>query len=416
MGGGNGGGNNLMSLLSALGGGGGNPFGGAPSRGGPSASIGGGNPADFFSMLAQAMDSDDSDGNAPDQVVPWYFRPTFYNQDDATIIAAFQGATEAEKRAIATALDANGTSVFGHLAHADCLAGLQYLTSGQDGYRIDIKNLPQESPNILIRACCNCSNNVARYLLGLGVEQFIPAFLSSAGTCSPGCEVKEYTDVLNACVSALNNDLALEVLERFPLSACTDVQRYGGHKPSSLAMRAVKRNNLALVRALANKGVDFNQVCCAAGDTAVQWAAFVGATDVMVFLIKHLNINIDAPQGKRNRYLIQEAFEKDHLFTVAVLLRMGASTKCRVSAGQGKTVSILEAMITSGKWSSWISLALLAQPGLSNARVDQVCGDRSLPHKTIGEMIAFLDSNNDYAVRSLAVHPVFQAAQRVDLN
>ena len=365
-----------------------------------------GGPQDFLSTLMRLVDQAIGSRSMPatDEDLPWYAQADTYNNNDATVVELFKKVVSQEDRnKILAFKDRQGCTIFARLAAANLTGVMAFLCSPEGwGWGV-MKKLPQDKPNILVRAIQAFSNEFALYLLNSGVDTFLPTALFNV---KGDDDCIGYSDALRTSIQCCNTKLACELLPHYSINTLTDNCRYqaGGE---SVAIFAARRNNLEVVKAMIKHGVDFSTTVCGQGETACSWAAYSGATDVLLFLIRHYKININTPLGSKNRYLIQEAFGNGCQVTFAALCLFGADCTVRI---KGEPLIML--ILANENVATYMGLLLSAQPCLTFKRLSDLCGDNNIPHCTVAESLSQQDLSNDLRVRLCASTDVYDAVER----
>lgn len=340
--------------------------------------------------------------NDEDEDAPWYAYTELLNRTDDDLVTRFDTLTPDEVRHIANYVSTSRKqnmvrgSVFAALVQANALRPLKHLLRLCG---MDVADLPQcRGMNELLLAVQCHSNDTAVFLMESRVCRYDPTILHEAASNNT-----ELSDALRTAVLADNTELALRVLPQFTVAMLTNSKRYGrladGRPCKSIALLAIVHNNVTLIKALEDRGVDFSQVCDSSGETAVQWAAFQGSNAALIHLVRKYNIDVNAPQGQAGRRLAGELVvcrntNPNKPSTLATLLYLKAdlmlSMYGQATFGNGKTL-LGELLDCNHKPDSeWLPLATVAlsmrADWLDVPQNDVFC-DRMLTHITLRQAL-----------------------------
>jgi len=321
--------------------------------------------------------------------MPFYGTRAFYNQSDVAMIVAFRSCSS-ETRKAALAYKSNypidhpfyihGT-VIAALVRINAIKVLQYMSLPitQGGWGLDVSDLSAE-PNLLIMAVRQHSNDVANWLMGLGVDLFLPTMLVSASTC--GERYSEFVDAFMVACSYGNVDFAMSVLNKFSVNQLLNETRYGKNYISA-AYVASRCRSVELIMAMEKMGVDFSTICDRDGEYTISWAAYNGHNKVLDYLIKRYKYDLNVPLGRKKLLLLEEAFGGDQLTTFALLLQLGADVTASRKDGQPLLLHLINIDAID-----YVALVLVFRPGLLNSKVSELGrGDRWYPHCTVAYKI-----------------------------
>lgn len=336
--------------------------------------------------------------NDEDEDAPWYAYADALNRTDDALVTRFDTLTPEEVRHIANYVSTGRKSsfirgsVFAALVQANALRPLQHLLRRCG---MEVQDLPQcRGMNELLLAVQSHSNETAAFLMESRVGRFDPTMLHEVKESSA-----EFSDALRTAVLADNTELALRVLPQFTVAMLTNPKRYGrlasGVPCKSAALSAVIRNNVTLIKAFEERGVDFSQVTDSSGETAVQWAAFYGSNAALIHLVRKYNIDVNAPQGPSERRLAGELLvggkneNPNKPSTLAALVFLKAdlmlSAYGQSTFGHGQT--LLGELLQGDEWLPLATVALSMRADWLDVPQTDVFCDRMLPHITLRQAL-----------------------------
>ena len=357
---------------------------------------------DLVDLLIKCVMQAEADCDCAEEKKPWYGQADTYRLKDEDLVAKFVEAfpTVPEQQAVLKYRDQAKWGVWHHAARINSVTLIKFFCNHWGATLSSVPDLEQ----VVLLAVKQHSNDV--------VNAIFYSFGESKGTIAPFFESVK-VKVLEQALDCRNTEMALKMLPYFTTGAL--MNPFGGSESKSgsisLAMRAAKHNNLLVVQEMAKPypetGVDFNNVTSSNGDAAVQWAAYDGCIDVMLFLIRHLNLDVNAGMGRSKNRLLFEAYSGNQFtaFTV-LLLKLGADPNFFVENPNTKIrrhfLEYLWYGESGAKRQKWVNPILSAFPQLGDLPFDVLAENRLLPHDTLANMIAHIDVSRHWALQRAA--------------
>lgn len=320
--------------------------------------------------------------------VPWYAVPDFYNE--SSVITAKLTEVSAKPTEWAALLAYNNRDSPSHTHISGTV--LENLAKGNFADVLQsLVNTGIVKRTALPRSLLDMSiffhaNDVAKWLMTLQIETFLPTLLVRGGNCASTCATPDYTDSLLGAVTARNLSLAIDVLLSFSVEQLTDNFRYGGYENRSVALDAVIHGLLPLVRCMADRGVQFDRLVDADGVAAVTYAVKSRSLPMLKWLLSTYQLDINALQGdKQGKALLCEtAIITANATAFVTLLSLRADLLARTA--QGKTILqlIVELRTTSAKqFYTFITAVAIIRPESLDLTLSQIYNSRLKAHVTL---------------------------------
>jgi ankyrin repeat protein len=368
---------------------------------------------DLFDLLIKCVMKAECECCPPKSEVekPWYGQDDTYRGTDDYLIAKFAEAcpTAEEQQVVLKYRDNDKWSVWHHAARINSVPLIKFFCNQ---WNCPLSAVSDLESVVLVAVKQHSNAVVSTILYSFGESKGPTPFFESV-------KVK----ILEQALDCRNTEMALKMLQYFSVGAL--VNPFGGTESKSgtmsLAMRAVKQNNLLVVQDMSKPypqtGVDFNNVTSANGDTAVQWAAYDGCIDVMLFLIEHLHLDVNAGMGRSGRRLLFEAYAGNKFTAYAMLLKLGATPDFFMVDPESKIrkhfVEHVWYRESLGKRQKWINPMLLHFPTLGQVPFDILAENRLLPHNTLNNIIAHLDVSRHWELQRAAPSTVWTTLETV---
>lgn len=363
-------------------------------------------------MKAEAESGCDCCSDKSKEERPWYGQDDTYRQKDEELVDKFVRAflTVEEQQGVLNYRDKVKWGVWHHAARINSVTLIKFFCNHWGAALSSVPDLEQ----VVLLAVKHHSNDVVHYILH---ERANPE-QKDASSFLESVKVK----ILEQALDCRNTEMALDMLPLFTADALTN--SFGGTESKSgrlsLAMRAVKQNNLVVVKAMSkpySNGVDFNNVTSSNGDTAVQWAAYDGCIDVMLFLLNHLHLDVNAEMGRSKNRLLYEAYMGNQFtaFTV-LLLKVGANPNFFVVEPKTQIRRHFFEYLWYGvgvKRQKWLNPILSAFPQLADLPFDVLAENRLLPHTSLANMIAHVDVSRHWDLQRAAPSAIIKMADQV---